>query len=358
MGKRGEIMDFASDNVFGVHETILAAITEANRGTAPSYGHDAWTKAGIEELSRIFETEIQCFLVTTGTAANALALSALTPAYGAILCHGEAHISTDECGAAEFFSGAKLTLVDGIGCKLSASAIEGTLSDVVRGEHESKPSAVSISQSTELGLVYSASEVAEIGRLCRSRGLKLHMDGSRFANALVSGKGSASELTWKSGVDAMSFGCTKNGALALEAVIFFNREVAEDFIYRRKRAGQLLSKGRFLGAQLISYLKDELWLENARHANAMGQMLAKGLVHSRQIRVPLPVEANEVFAIMPRAVHASLESKGVGCHEWLSRAFGADGPKPGEAIVRFVTSFRTRREDVERLVELCGSLKS
>jgi threonine aldolase len=347
-------MDFASDNRVGAHELILAAVAEANSGTAVSYGYDAWTKQAELALNRLFEKEVSAFLVLTGTAANALALSSVCPAYGTVLCHAEAHINTDECGAPEFFSGGRLTGLWAPQGKLTASLVARTVDGLIRGEHEAKPSAVSITQASELGTNYSISEVVELGRLCRERGLKLHMDGSRFANAVAALNCSPAEVTWKAGVDVMSFGATKNGALALEAVIFFDPILAQDFRYRRKRGGQLLSKGRFLGAQMVAYLRDGLWLENARHANEMARLLAARLSEVRSIRLPLPTQANEVFAIMPRFAHEAMLKDGAHFHEWPGEGPGTDRISQGECFVRFVTSFKTSTQEVEKLAQLAG----
>jgi threonine aldolase len=346
-------MNFASDNVFGVHPRIMEAIQEANAGTAVSYGADDWTTRAEERLCEIFERDVKAFLLVTGTAANSLALSAMAPGYGVIFCHAEAHIMVDESGAPELFTGgAKLIGLPEPAGKITPAGIENKLKHFIRGEHDGKPAAVSITQATELGTVYTPSEIAALSKLCRARGMRLHIDGARFANALVSTGVSPAELTWKAGVDAMSFGATKNGAMALEAVIFFDQGLAVDFHYRRMRAGQLLSKGRFLGAQMLAYLRDDLWLDNARHANAMAQRLAKGLAGSSRLRLPLPTEANEVFSIVPKSLHAELESRGVVYHQWPGEGPGTDAVGDDEIFVRFVTSFLTKPEDVNRLVEL------
>lgn len=350
-------MDFASDNRVGADEAILAAMAEANGGTATSYGYDPWTKEAEAALDRLFEREVSAFLVLTGTAANALALSAICPAYGTVVCHAESHINTDECGAPELFSGgARLTGLWAARGKLTTSLVREMLDGLIRGEHEAKPAAVSITQASELGTVYTPAEVADFGKLCTERGFKLHMDGSRFANAVAALGCSPAELTWKAGVDVMSFGGTKNGAVALEAVIFFNRELAEDFRYRRKRGGQLLSKGRYLGAQMTAYLKDGLWQRNAKAANGMAQVLAKELQHIPFIRLPLPTEANEVFAIMPRRLYKAMVAHNAHFYEWPGRGPGTDEVSEEECFVRLVTSFRTSQEEVGRFCALAREL--
>ena len=348
-------VDFASDNVFGVHPRILDALTTANAGTAVSYGGDEWTKRAEEQLSEVFERDVTAFLVVTGTAANALALSTMTPPFGAILCHADSHIMVDECGAPELFTGgAKLIGLDEPGGKITARTIEQTLDGFIRGEHDPKPAAISITQASEFGTVYAPDEIKAISEVARRRKMRLHMDGARFANALASLGLAPAELTWKAGIDAMSFGATKNGAMALEAVVFFDRNLAEDFSFRRMRAGQLLSKGRFLGAQMLAYLKDDLWLDNARHANAMALRLAKGLGASSRVRLPLETQANEVFAIIPQDLHGDLARAGVVYHQWPGAGPGTDRAGKEEILVRFVASYLTRAEDVDRLIGLMG----
>lgn len=348
-------MNFASDNVYGVHPRIMEALQQANSGTAISYGADEWTNRAERRLREVFECDAKAFLVVTGTAANSLALSTIAPPYGVIFCHADAHIMVDECGAPELFTGgAKLVGIDEPAGKVTPAGIEDKIRHFIRGEHDGKPAAVSITQATEFGTVYTPAEVAALAELCRRRGLRLHMDGARFANALVSTGATPAELTWKAGIDVMSFGATKNGAMALEAVVFFDRSLAEDFAYRRMRGGHLLSKGRFLGAQMLAYLEDGVWLENARHANAMAQRLAKGLSGSSRLRLPLPTQANEVFSIVARALHAELRGQGVVYHEWPGEGPGTDVVREHEILVRYVTSFLTKAEDVDRLVELAA----
>ena len=335
-------MNFASDNVYGIHPRILAAIEQANTGTTPSYANDDWSKRAEAKLSEVFEKPVRAFLVTTGTAANGLALSAIAPSYGAVICHAEAHISCDECNSPEFFTGgAKILGLQGSGGKITPAAIERTVKGFIRGEHDPKPAAVSITNATELGTVYSPAEVAAISALVKPRGMKLHIDGARFANAVAGLGVSPAELTWKSGVDVMSFGATKNGAMMLEAVVFFDVKLAEDFAYRRMRGGQLVSKSRYLGAQMLAYLEDGLWLDNARHANELAQRLMKGLLASGNVRIPHPVQANEVFAVMPRRLYDDLLGAGVKFFDWMPDGLGPGGIKDDEILTRFVLSFAT-----------------
>ncbi len=350
-------MNFASDNHYGVHPRILEAMVEANAGSAPAYGGDDWTKKAEEQLSKVFEKEVRSFLVMTGTAANGLALSALTPSYGAVICHGEAHISVDECNSPEMFTGgAKILGLHGPAGKITPAMIEKTLKSFIRGEHDPKPAAVSLTNSTELGTTYSPDDVKAISNLIKPRGMKLHMDGARFANAVAGLNVTPAELTWKSGVDVMSFGATKNGAMMLEAVIFFDTKLADDFIYRRMRGGQLVSKGRYLGAQMLAYLKDGLWLENARLANGLAAQLADGLGKFKKIRIPNPLQANEVFAVMPRVLNDKLLASGAKFYDWMPDSLGK-AIADDEIFVRFVLSYATPEADVRKFLELIKGLQ-
>lgn len=345
-------MNFNSDNVHGVDEAILDALAEANAGTARSYGYDDWTLAAEARLCEVFECELAAFLVVTGTAANALALAACTPAYGAVVCHHEAHIVVDECGAPELFSGgARLMGARGAGGKITPTTVNALFATLGRGEHEQRPSVLSISQATELGTVYTPTEVAALAALARERRMHTHMDGARFANALARLGGTPADLTWKAGVDVLSFGATKNGAMGVEAVVFFNTALASDFRYLRKRTGQLVSKNRFLAAQMLAYLADDRWVRNARHANAMADQLAAACRTVPGVRLPLPVEANAVFAIVPRALHDRLQAAGARYLVWPGEGPGTDTVSEGEVFIRLLTSFRTTTDDVRALVE-------
>lgn len=347
-------MNFASDNVYGVHPKILAALAEANGGTAPSYGGDRHTRQAEDRLKEIFGCDLRAFLVTSGTAANGLALSAMTPGFGAIICHAEAHIAVDECNAPELFTGgAKILGLSGPGGKIAPAMVEKTLRGFIRGEHDPKPKGVSLTNATELGTCYAPAEVKAISDLIRPRGMRLHMDGARFANALAGLGVAPADLTWKAGVDVMSFGATKNGAMMLEAVVFFDLALAEDFAYRRMRGGQLMSKSRYLGAQMLAYLEDGLWLENARRANALARKLGAGLAGAKAIRIPNPVEANEVFAVMPRRLFDRLQAAGAKFYDWMPDSLG-DTIAADEVFARFVLSFATPEEDVDGLLRLVG----
>jgi threonine aldolase len=240
--------------------------------------------------------------------------------------------------------------VRGAAGKLTPAAVAGMLATMGRGEHEQRPSVLSLSQATELGTVYTTAEVVALAELARAQHMHLHMDGARFANALVRLGCTPADLTWKAGVDVLSFGATKNGALGVEAVVFFDRSLTDDFLYRRKRAGHLVSKSRYLGAQMLAYLDGDLWLGNARHANARADRLAAGLRTLPGVRLPLPVEANEVFAIVPRAVHEKLRADGARYLEWPGEGPGTDTAAGDETFIRLLTSFRSTDEDVRELL--------
>lgn len=342
-------MIFTSDNAFGVAAEILDAIGRANEGAAASYGEDEITKRLGRRFSEIFEREVAVFPVATGTAANALALATLTPPYGAVLCHEDAHVQVDECGAPEMFSGgAKLIGLGGGGGKIDPRSLQSVLAMLPAGDvHHVQVSALTITQSTEAGTIYTAAELAHLAEIARTRNLAVHMDGARFANALVALGCSPAEMTWKAGVDALSFGATKNGALAAEAVVFFDKARAADFTFRRKRAGHLFSKMRFLSAQLEAYLADELWLRNAAHANGMAARLAAGLGSVNAATLRFPVEANEIFVRLPRETLRRLKDAGARFHPWPM----ADDDGEGRTV-RLVTSFATRESDVDGFLKV------
>ena len=350
-------MDFASDNAAGIAPEILDAIARSAASRAQAYGADDWTKRAEAALAATFEHDVAVFLVATGTGANALALGALCPPWGAIVCHDEAHIIDDECGAPEMFTaGAKLVGAPGYGSKLTPESVAEVLARLPKGSIKTvQPSAISISQATEAGLVYSVAEVAAIGAVAKAHGMALHMDGARFANAVVALRASPADVTWKAGVDALSFGATKNGALACEAVVFFDAERAKNFGYQRKRGGHLVSKGRFLGAQMEAYLRDGLWLKLAARANASAARLASGLAATPGYRLAFPCQANEVFALGPAAGFARARAAGARLYDWSTRALAeGSGPRAGEAMVRLVCSFETRSEEIEGLLAALG----
>ncbi len=339
-------MIFASDNWSGAHPTILDAVMRANDGSAPSYGGDALTKKVERRFSELFERDVAVFFVATGGAANSLALSHLSPPWGMILCHSESHIQMDECGAPELFTGgAKLLPVEGFAAKLSPETLARALSGFPdRPPHGMPAAAISITQASECGAVYSADEVAAIGAFARKRGLKLHMDGARFANAIAALGCTPAEATWKAGVDVLSFGGAKNGCLFAEAVVFFEPAAAAQFMFRRKRAAQLVSKMRFVSAQFDAYLANDLWLEMARHANAMARALSSGLA-AAGCKIWYPTDANSVFVSFPPGVEDELLSRGAKFYPWVTPGDPANG-----TMRRLICSFATRREDVEAFI--------
>ena len=336
-------MNFTSDNCFGASPEILAALSAANSGAQPSYGDDAATLRLSERFSALFEREVAVFPVISGTAANALALATLVPSHGAILCHSASHIVTDECGAVESFShGARLVPLEGADGKLEPGAIAAALSRFEKGSvHHLQPLAVSLTNATELGTVYRPDEIAAVAERARAEGLKVHMDGARFANAIAHLGCSPADATWRAGVDVLSFGATKNGALGAEAVIFFEPALAADFVWRRKKAGHLISKMRFVSVQLEAYLEDDLWLRNATRANALARRLAETMPGE----LAHPVEANEVFLRLPDALVARLRSVGARFYDWTPS-------ENGRTLIRLVTSFATPENDTEALIAL------
>jgi threonine aldolase len=324
---------------------VMAALARVNHGTVHSYGDDPETRRLVELARRTFETELAIHPVATGTAANALALAVLAPPYGGIYCHEIAHVNTDECGAPEFYTGgAKLLPLATPDGKLRAGQLAAPIAHArAMGVHHVAPAAVSISQATEWGTVYQPGELRELTAAAHAHGLSVHMDGARFANALAHLGCTPAEASWKCGIDVLSFGATKNGALAAEAVIFFKPAMARDFELRRKRAGQLWSKLRYMSAQLTALLEDDLWLRHARHANALASHLAQGL-QQRGVELMQPVEANEVFAVLPAPRIAALRSQGFEFYEWPAA-------RPDrQPVVRLVTAYDMLASDVEALL--------
>ncbi len=334
-------MNFRSDNEAPVAAPILSALAHANNGTAYAYGDDAVTANVKSMFCEVFEKEVAVFPLATGTAANALALAHLVPSYGAAFCHEEAHLYTDECGAPEMYTGgAKLLPLPGKHAKIDADTFRNALrASGHLGDHEAKISALSLSQSTEFGTVYTLSEVAALAELAHASGLGMHMDGARFANALVSIGCTPADMTWKAGVDLLSFGATKNGAMGAEALIVFDPDKAAELGRRRKRGGHLLSKMRYVSVQLEAYLTHDLWLTLARQANDMAKRLCQGL-EATGTELLHPVEANEVFVRMSDAMAGGLHDAGFEFHGWPGRP----------DVYRLVTTFATERADVDRLV--------
>ena len=341
-------MNFASDNTAPASPEIIAALAAVNTGAVKSYGVDPITERFRARISTVFERDLVAHPVATGTAANALALATLVRPFGAIICAEEAHIATDECGAPEFYTGgAKLIALPNTDGRITPAQINAVMSRATDGGvHHVLPEAVSITQATEWGTVYSVEEVTAIAAACRAHGLKLHMDGARFANALDYLGCTPAALSWQAGVDVLSFGATKNGALAAEAVLFFDPALADGFERRRKRAGQLWSKMRYLSAQLDAYLDQDLWRRNAAHANRMAGLLAAGLAALPGVSLVHKPQANELFVAMPDAMIEGLLSKGAYFYRWIA--------VPGETrpVVRMVTAFSTKPDEIATLLRL------
>ena len=338
---------FASDNCAGICPEALQALLAANAGDAPGYGDDEWTRRVSDRLREVFETECDVYFVFNGTAANSLALAALCQSYHSVICHELAHVETDECGGPEFFSnGSKLLTARGAGGKLTPAAVHEVISrrsDI----HFPKPRVVTLTQATEVGTVYRPAEVAAVAELAHAKGLRVHMDGARFCNAVASLGVAPADITWRAGVDVLCFGGTKMGLPVGEAVVFFDRKLSEDFAWRCKQAGQLASKMRFLSAPWLGMLEDGAWLRRAAHANAMAQRLAAGLAGIPGARLLFPVEANGVFVALPDSVQQGLRERG-----WRFYTFIAAGG------ARLMCAWDTQPESVDALLadlrELAG----
>jgi len=333
-------MRFFSDNAASVHPSVLAAMAACN-SVDTAYDGDALSKSLDGVMSDLFETEVTALWVATGTAANSLALASLCPPYGSILCHRDAHIQNDECGAPEFYThGAKLALIEGDGAKITAEALTDKLAATPGGVHWAQPHALSITNATEYGRVYTPAEVAALGEVAKAHGFGFHMDGARFANALVTLGCSPADITWRAGVDVLSFGFTKNGGLSTECLVYFDRDKAKGVAERRKRAGHLLSKGRYLAAQIVALLRDDVWLANARAANAGAQKLGAAC----GARLFQPVEANEVFARMTPEEAAKLRAQGFDFYDWA------------EGEVRFVVSWDQPAAEIDAFTTAIAAL--
>ena len=342
-----ERVKFASDNVAGACPEVLDALMKANEGDSAPYGNDDYSKVLQEKFSEIFEKEVIVYPTASGTAANALALSTMTPVFGNIYCHKLAHINTDECGAPEFYTGgAKLIPLTGINGKITPEELEKNISGtgIV---HHTQPSSVSITQVCETGEVYELDEIKKIADVAHKHKLNMHMDGARFANALVALNCTPAEMTWKSGIDVLSFGATKNGCIAAEAIIFFKPELVGNISFLMKRAGHLLSKMRFVSAQLDAYISNVVWLKNAKQANKMGKKLSDGLVKHNSIKLAYPTQANEVFAKFPREMIEHLNSLGYKMNE---------DELDGQAV-RLVAAWNTQNSDVESFLESINQSK-
>lgn len=346
-------MYFASDNTSGAHPAVLEALTRANAGYVGGYGNDAITTRATQMVRDLFEApEAAVYFVATGSAANALGLSLICEPYQTIFCHRNAHIEEDECGAPEaFIGGGKLALIDGAHAKFTPDALRQTIDFTGRsGVHNMQRGPVSITNTTENGTVYTPSEVAALTAVAREYGLPTHMDGARFANALVSTGGTPAEMTWKAGIDVVTFGGTKNGLMGVEAVVLFDPKKAWEFELRRKRGGHLFSKHRFLAAQMEAYLTDDLWRDLATHANAMAARLSQGILSVEGAKLTHPTQANCVFASWPRGLHRKAQDAGAQYYLWPFNQTLV-GPEGENVAARLVCSWSTTAADVDQFLD-------
>ena len=341
-GQKEAGKNFCSDNVTGPSPEIMQALIAADQGPVMPYGDDPWTSRLDAQLSDCFERKVTAFAVATGTAANALALACFVPPYGAILCHREAHINSSECGAPEFMTaGAKLIGFEGEHGLLEPETLRNFLTTQRPGIHRVQPKLLSLTQASEAGTIYSLDQLRALCVTAKQLGLAVHIDGARFANALITLQCSPAEASWKQGVDVLCLGATKNGAIAAELVIFFNPESAQEFAYRRKRAGHLFSKMRFLSTQLEAWFTDDLWLRNARHANNLATELAEGLARLPGIKLLHPVQANEIFVSLPSCAYEKLHVAGFSFYDWPMPILAPELANTGQKTIRLVLSFNT-----------------
>ena len=346
-------MNFASDNTGPVHPNVMAALIAANTGYALPYGGDDLTAQTIQNIRDLFEApDAAVFLVSLGTAANSLILATLSQPWETVFCHTVAHIHEDECNAPEFYSGGtKLTLVPGPEAKMTAENLRRSiLAEETRGVHGPQRGPVSLTQATERGTIYSLKEIQEISATAKEFGLPVHMDGARFANAVQSLGCSAAEMTWKSGVDAVTFGGTKNGLMAVEAVIFFNPKHAWEFELRRKRGAHLFSKHRFLAAQMQSYLAGDLWLDMAKKSNDASARLIQGLKQIPEVQIDFEPQANIIFAQWARAAHQRLHA--AGAQYYVMAGDHTTGPSNELLPARLVADWSTTPENVDKFLDI------
>lgn len=338
-------MRFFSDNAAPVHPAVMQAMANANH-IDTAYDGDQWSARLDAAFSAVFGRDVAVLWVATGTSANCLALASLVQPHQGVICHREAHIEVDECGAPGFYTaGAKLMLVEGEGAKVSPATVEACLNGIRNDVHQVQAAALSITNATEYGMVYGPAEVAALGALCHDRGLSLHMDGARFANAVATLGCAPGDVTVNAGVDVLSFGFVKNGGMGAEALVYFDPALADAARYRRKRAGHLQSKGRFLAAQLLAMLENDLWLTNARSANAAAQIIASAAAG----RLLYPVQANEIFLRLTPAEAAALRAQGFDFYDW-----GVVDENCGAA--RLVTSWQHTEADVAPLARAIATL--
>ncbi|MEM9825122.1 MAG: low specificity L-threonine aldolase [Planctomycetota bacterium] len=347
-------MHFASDNWAGVADEITAALRRSAGGFCTAYGESPDDRALEQTFNDLFETQVNLFFVGTGTAANALALTAVNRPGGFVFCHQNSHLIEDECGAPEYFTGgARLDPIAGDNGKMQPSALDAAIARFDPSfVHHGQPMAISVTQATECGTVYSIEELQAIAAIAKRHRLPLHMDGARFANALVHLDASPADATWRAGVDLLSFGGTKNGCWCAEALLVFNDSMAESMPYLRKRAAQLFSKTRFITAQFSAYLHEGLWLRLASHANAMAKRLADALGTHKSVRLAWQPQSNEVFVVMPKTLADRLQAAGANFYPWPVTDDVRGSMEPGEGLYRLVTSFATEPSHVDDFVRL------
>jgi threonine aldolase len=342
-------MIFASDNWAGASDKVIAALSAAARHGGRAYGNDDLTRGLTQRFSELFEREVAVFVVGTGTAANTLGIANYARPGGIVLCHRHAHINVDEAGGSEFFGGTKLVGIEGRDGKYTAEALARLVERYPEGNvHYGQPVVASVSEITELGAAYTPAEITAIATVAKQRGMAVHMDGARFAGAVASLGVTPGELTWRAGVDVLSFGGTKGGCVAAEAVVFFNPADSRDFGFARQRAGHGFSKAWFIAAQFDAWLAHGHWLDLARHANRMGTRLAQAIRTSGTARLAVEPAANEVFAILPRTHDARLKAAGAVFHPWSVETLPPEErPGPDEVFVRLITSFQTTEDEVD-----------
>ena len=347
-------MFFASDNWAGAHPRIAESLAREAAGYAAAYGTSDLDRRMEERFNDLFQREVAVFFVGTGTAANSLSLASVAKPGGVTFCHSEAHVTADECGAPEFLTGAcRLFPVPGPNGKMDAQDLSAAIGRFPPGAvHQGRPMVVTLTQATEMGTVYSLDEIEAIGAVARSSGLPLHMDGARFANALVALGATPADMTWKRGVDILSFGATKNGCWCAEAIIFLKPELATEMPFIRKRSAQLFSKTRFISAQFEAYLDGGLWLDLARNANGMADRLRAGIAASSKSRLAWNTTTNEIFAVLAKDAATLAEDRGAKFYDWPVPAETPDLLGENEVLIRLVTSFSTTADEVDRFLEV------
>lgn len=349
-------MFFASDNWAGAHPAINERLLKESTRFAAAYGTSELDQSIEQRFNEIFEREVAVFFVATGTAANSLALASLAKPGGVTFAHSEAHVIEDECGAPDFFSGMRMSPVEGPLGKMDPKHLRSRIARYPQDAvHHGRAAAVTMTQATETGTIYTLDEIGTIAAIAHEHGLPLHMDGARFANALVNLGATPAEMTWKRGVDVLSFGGTKNGCWCAEAIVFFEPAMAKELPFLRKRSAQLFSKSRFIAAQFEAYLQDGLWLDLARHANSMADRLRAGLDASNSARQAWPTTSNEVFAVIPKATAQSAEAKGARFYDWLEPHDMAEPVGDSDILIRLVTSFATEPQDVDAFLDVIAA---